>query len=116
MLAAITVAAGLAVHLHGHSLPAPARDIAGDMLWASMIYWVSSAVAPAAPRPWRILIALGVCFCVELSQLVHTEALNSMRSTLLGHLLLGSDFDTRDLLAYAVGVAGVAFIDHRMTG
>jgi hypothetical protein len=30
----------------------------------------------------------------------------------LGHLVLGSGFDARDLLAYALGVAAAALLEH----
>jgi hypothetical protein len=35
---------------------------------------------------------------------VHTPALDAMRRTTAGHLVLGSGYDARDLAAYALGV------------
>ena len=94
---------GLAVHMHGHFLGGPARDILGDALWAAMIVWLVALIAPAASVLRVVVIALAVCFAVELSQLVRAAWLMSARRTTLGHLVLGSDFDARDLLAYTVG-------------
>jgi hypothetical protein len=34
--------------------------------------------------------------------------------TRLGHLLLGSGFDARDLLAYALGIGAAAFVDRAL--
>jgi hypothetical protein len=42
---------------------------------------------------------------VEVSQLWHAPALDAIRATDIGHLVLGSGFDLRDLLAYLLGVA-----------
>ena len=106
-LAVATIAIGLWVH-RGAGLSPNARDIAGDALWAAMIFWWISAIAPAAARPNRAVIALAICFAVELSQLIHTPAIDSLRGTTLGHLVLGSGFDPRDLLSYAVGVLAAA--------
>jgi hypothetical protein len=110
-LAAATIAVGLFVHRSGILLPPAARDIVGDALWAMMIVWWVSAAAPRA-RPWiRGAVALGICFAVELSQLVHTPAIDAARSTTLGQLVLGSGFDPRDLLAYAAGVVAAVLLE-----
>jgi hypothetical protein len=37
--------------------------------------------------------------------------LDAVRATRLGHLVLGSDFDGRDLLAYAIGVLGAVGLE-----
>jgi hypothetical protein len=56
-------------------------------------------------------MALAVCFVVELSQLYHAPALDALRQTTVGHLVLGSDFDPRDLAAYAAGVLAAAMLE-----
>ncbi len=50
-------------------------------------------------------LAYALCVVVEVSQLYHAPWIDAVRATRLGHLVLGSGFDARDLLAYAVGVA-----------
>jgi hypothetical protein len=115
ILAALTVAAGLAVHLHGASLPPALRDVIGDALWASMIYWLVGATAPAIARRWRIIAALAICFAVEFSQMVSSDLLRAARGTTIGHLVLGSDFDARDLFAYSIGVACASLADYWTT-
>ncbi|MEO7087010.1 MAG: DUF2809 domain-containing protein [Gemmatimonadaceae bacterium] len=107
-LALGTIAAGLAVHWRRQLLPPALQDILGDALWAMMIAWWFGALLPNTRPAPRALLALVVCWCVELSQLYHTPALDALRRTTLGHLVLGSDFDVRDLAAYVVGIA-VAF-------
>ena len=103
-LALVTIALGLWVH-RGAALGPVARDVLGDALWATMIAWWIGAVAPRMPLTVRSAMAFAVCVAVELSQLIHTPALDSARSTTMGHLVLGSGFDPRDIVAYAAGVA-----------
>jgi hypothetical protein len=110
-LALSTIAIGLAEHRGGGSLGATVRDVVGDALWAAMIVWWLGALAPGA-RPWsRYGVAYGICVLVELSQAYHTSALDALRANRFGQLVLGSGFDARDLLAYALGVGAAAVLD-----
>ena len=110
-LAVGTIAVGLLVHRRGGALPPAVRDVAGDALWAAMIAWWMGVVAPGA-RPWaRGAAALGVCAAVELSQRLHAPGLDALRRTAVGHLVLGSDFDARDLAAYAAGVLAAVLLE-----
>ena len=104
-LVLITIAIGLVVHFHGSALSPAMRDAAGDALWATMIAWWMGALAPGARLAMRGPIAYAICVLVELSQLYHAPTLDALRETSIGHLVLGSGFDVRDLVAYAVGVA-----------
>lgn len=115
-LAVATIVAGLLVHLGGTALPSMVRDPLGDALWAMMIAWWIGALVPARPLLQRTAIALALCIAVELSQLLHTPALDALRRTTPGHLVLGSDFDPRDLLAYGVGVLAAMLLERWRTG
>ena len=110
-LAAGTIALGLRVHLRGNALDATVRDVLGDVLWAAMIAWWIGALAPAWRPTSRGGVALAVCFAVELSQRVHAPTLDALRRTTVGHLVLGSDFDPRDLAAYAAGVLAAVLLE-----
>lgn len=110
-LAIITVVLGLTTHLHGFGLQAAARDILGDALWAAMIYWLIALIAPHVSVVARASVAVAVCVAVELSQLMQHPALMAVRSSTLGHLVIGSDFDARDLLAYGAGIAGAVVLE-----
>ena len=109
--ALVTIALGLLVHRRGATLGPALRDVAGDALWAAMIVWWVSALAPTTRRRWRGATAYAVCAAVEAAQLLHTPGLDAVRATTLGHLVLGSDFDARDLLAYAAGVVAALLLD-----
>ena len=108
-LAILTVALGLLlVRVRGALLPAAGGDVLGDALWAAMMFWWVSAAWPGGRPGARAGAALAVAWLVEASQLAHPAWLDAVRGTRLGHLVLGSDFDARDLLAYAGGVAAAA--------
>src|SRR5688500_10481702 len=94
-LAVETIAIGLRVHLHGHVLGAALRDMLGDARWAAMITCWAGAVAPSASLRTRGIVALAICCAVEISQRYHLPALDALRRTTAGHLVLGSGFDPR---------------------
>ena len=110
-LALATITLGLAVHRHGAWLGSTARDVLGDALWAVMIAWWVAALAPGTRLAVRAATALALCFVVEASQLYRTPALDALRATAAGHLVLGSGFDPRDLAAYALGVLAAALLE-----
>jgi hypothetical protein len=76
-----------------------------------MIVWWVSAIIPRSSVWWRGLIALAICFSVELSQLYRAPWLEAVRGTAVGHLVLGSDFFPRDFVAYACGVLAGVLLD-----
>jgi hypothetical protein len=115
-LAIATIVAGLAVHLGGVPISPDVRDVAGDALWAAMLTWWISALVPRMTLGARAAIALAACFAVEVSQLYHAPALDAVRGTTVGHLVLGSGFDPRDFAAYALGVLGAAALEHVWRG
>lgn len=110
-LAAATIGVGLGVHLGGWGLSFVLRDVLGDALWAAMVFWWAGALAPRAGVGARALGAVVFSYSIELSQLWHTPALDALRRTTVGHLVLGSGFDVRDLVAYAGGVGAAALVD-----
>jgi hypothetical protein len=110
-LALGTIALGLGVRWRGVALGSTLRDVLGDALWAVMVAWWVGAVAPAASLRIRAAAALAVCVGVEMSQLYHTAALDALRSTTAGSLVLGSGFDPRDLMAYTLGVLVAAVLE-----
>ena len=115
-LALATIALGLFVHLYGAALGPTSRDVLGDIIWGAMIAWWVGAIAPGSSLPVRIIVATTICFAVELSQLLHTPELDSLRRTTVGQLTLGSGFDVRDLLSYTVGVLAAALFERTVFG
>ena len=110
-LACATIAVGLAVHLRGTVFGPVMRDVAGDALWAMMMTWWIGALAPRTRLAVRSTAAYLICAAVEFSQLYHTPMLDAVRATAMGHLVLGSGFDPRDLVAYGLGVVLAALFE-----
>ncbi|MGQ0650285.1 MAG: ribosomal maturation YjgA family protein [Gemmatimonadaceae bacterium] len=110
-LALGSIALGLLVQRRGAILSPTARDVLGDGIWALMMTWWMGAMMPRAAAWRRGLAALAVCGGVEFSQLYHASALDAARRTAPGHLVLGSDFDPRDLGAYASGVLAAVLLE-----
>jgi hypothetical protein len=109
-LAIATLAVGLAVHWHGASLGPVLRDIVGDALWAAMMFWFISALNPGLRLAARGIVALCICLAVEAGQLIDSPALDALRNSSVGHLVLGSGFDPRDFASYSVGVFAAMLI------
>ena len=113
-LALGTIALGLGVHWRGGVLGSTLRDVLGDALWATMVAWWIGALAPAASLRIRATAALAICAGVEVSQLYHSTVVDALRSTTAGSLILGSGFDPRDLVAYALGVLLAVIVERAM--
>jgi len=110
-LALATIAVGLLVHERGAALGPIARDVLSDALWAGMIVWWVGALVPRARLAVRSAAAYAICAGVEVSQRYHTPALDAIRATGVGQLVLGSGFDARDFASYAFGVAAAALLE-----
>ena len=79
----------------------------GDALWAVMVFCLLRMVMPRCRLSLVALTALGISYLVEFSQLIRWPWLTTLRTTTLGHLLLGQGFLWIDLVAYTIGVAVV---------
>ncbi|WP_194422038.1 DUF2809 domain-containing protein [Microbacterium abyssi] len=106
-LAVLTVAAGLCVHRFGSGI---LGDVAGDALYATLIYLVVAFILPRRARSLCAALAIVFCSVIELLQLTDAPA----RMTGLfppAVLVVGSGFDRRDLLVYAFAVVFVMLLD-----
>ena len=106
-----TIGVGLLVRARGVRLDPIVRDVTGDVLWAAMATWWIGALAPRASLTLRSAAAYAVCAVVEASQLYQAPWLDTVRATRAGQLVLGSGFDPRDFLAYAVGVTVASLLE-----
>ena len=79
----------------------------GDALWAMMVYCCFRIVLIRKPMIISAVAALIASFAVEFSQMLKPDWLVKIRSTFLGHMLLGQGFLWSDLLAYTIGIAVV---------
>ena len=107
-LLAAAIAVGLGVHAW---VPGgAASDITGDVLYAVAAYLAVVLIAPRLPPLAVAGIALAWCVAVELFQLTGLPIRWGAGFPPVT-LLLGTVFDSRDLLVYALAVAGAFAVD-----
>jgi hypothetical protein len=83
----------------------------GDALWALLVFLGFGFVFARASTVRIALIAVGFAWSIEFLQLYHAPWIDSIRSTRFGQLVLGSIFNSPDLIAYAVGIVFGAFVE-----
>lgn len=106
-LALATVGIGLAVH---GLLDGTIGDVAGDALYAVLVYLLAALLLPRARRLWPALVAVAVCTGVELLQLTGLPHAWASAFPPIG-LVLGSGFDPRDLAVYAIAAVAASVVD-----
>ena len=79
-------------------------DACGDALWAMMVFCCWRFVLVSRPLKTVAVVSLITSFLVEFSQILSFDWLVRLRSTFLGHMLLGQGFLWIDLLAYTIGI------------
>jgi hypothetical protein len=96
---------GLASRKWPGIFPAVFGKYPGDALWALAIFLGLFCLKPFGSIRGYALLALGISFLVEISQLYQAPWINSIRGNRFGHLFLGFSFSWFDLLAYTIGIA-----------
>jgi len=113
-LTAAIVCAGLLCRWPALGLPWPAAKFAGSSLWGATVYAGLRAINPRATIWGALAAAIAIAICVEFFRLYHQPGLDSFRTTLAGKLLLGRIFSLWNVVAYATGIACIAFADGRV--
>lgn len=85
-------------------------DACGDALWAMMVFCCWRIVLVLRPLKTVALVTLITSYLVEFSQILSFDLLVRLRSTFLGHMLLGQGFLWIDLLAYTIGIIVIYII------
>ncbi|HEX5324646.1 MAG TPA: DUF2809 domain-containing protein [Capsulimonadaceae bacterium] len=107
----LTIAAGLASRHFAAYLPPILSKNAGDILYATMAYFVVSLLLPRARIAGVVLLSLLYCFTIEFLKLDQSPRLVAFRYTTIGGLILGHVFTPLNFLCYIVGVAVGIFFD-----
>lgn len=97
--------AGLATHVVRAHLPHFLAEYVPDTLWALWVFLVVVCIARCLSTERAAAYALAFAYLTELGQLYHTPWIDHIRSTTLGHLVLGDTFQWSDLLCYTAGIA-----------
>ena len=107
VIAALTVAAGLFVHHYGTGIRG---DVAGDALYAALIYFLFVVLLPRNAPSLPAALAIIFCTAIEFLQLTAIPA--SVTAVFApAALVLGTGFEQRDLLVYAFAVIFVMLVD-----
>jgi hypothetical protein len=105
------IALGLASRRFADAFPDGVRLYAGDVLWATMVYFAAAVVWRRAPVARIAFGALLFAMLIEASQLYHAPWIDAVRATRLGGLVLGFGFLWSDVVCYLVGVGLAALVD-----
>lgn len=84
----------------------------GDGIWAMMVFCLGRFLFPNIKLEHVAAMALAFSFIDEFAQLISWSWLVEIRSTTLGHLILGQGFEWIDLVAYTIGII-IAYIPAR---
>lgn len=86
----------------------------GDFLYAVLIYFGFCFLFPTKNRIHILIISLLFCFTVEISQLIKWNWFDKIRSTNLGHYILGEGFLWSDLFCYIFGTFIAYYLDKKL--
>ncbi|NQX70264.1 DUF2809 domain-containing protein [Paenibacillus alba] len=103
-LVLITIGLGLSSRKFSHVLPSFIASHAGDMLWASMVYFGFRCLFVKKSLIWAAALSLIFSYAIEFSQMYQAEWLVDLRQTVIGSLVLGTGFLKVDLIRYALGI------------
>lgn len=107
---ALAILLGLASRAWPAMFPALLGKYPGDAFWALMVFFALRTLTPSARIRTHAILALGIAYAVEFSQLYQAPWINAIRATTPGHLVLGQWFGWMDLIAYASGIGlGIVF-------
>ena len=107
----ICIALGLFSRSSFYDFPDWSDAYVGDVLWASMVYFLIAVLYPKGRGSLKITLAMLFAFLIEFSQLIQTDWMNQIRSIPGMALVLGYGFKWSDLLCYTLGVGVAAVID-----
>ncbi len=109
---AVTIVIGLGSRAYAGPGATFIHTYVGDVLYATMYYWLFRWIVPLRTKQWAAMWALILCFLIEIGQLYHTPWIDGIRTTRLGGLILGFGFLWSDLVCYTLGVLLGWGLDH----
>lgn len=103
----LTIVLGLASRrlLHVTHLPFWLAKDPGDVLYATMMYWLCRLARPNGLPERAAGVAFGICAAIEFFKLWQLPSLDRFRHTTAGHLILGTGFHASNIVCYAIGAA-----------
>lgn len=83
----------------------------GDLLYAVMIYFGIRFLFIHQESRKSGMIALIICYCIELLQLYDAGWMVALRDTIFGRYVLGQGFLWSDIIAYTFGTIIAHYLD-----
>jgi hypothetical protein len=84
----------------------------GDVLWATMIYFMLRFFLLNASVQKIALISIITSYTIEFSQLYKAEWIDNLRHTFPGRMILGETFFWGDLVSYTAGILIGVLVDN----
>ena len=107
LAAVVVIGAGMIIAINGQDLGA---DLAGDSLYAALVYLTLGVAFPGARRMRLTAAATLLCWLLELTQL--TGVLAALATELPAiRYLLGTTFSALDLVGYVAGALTAGWLD-----
>ena len=111
LLIALTIVLGLASRKFPTLLPPWLAKNAGDVLYATMAFWLVGFLFPRLSTRYAALAATLFCFGIEALKFSQAPWLVAARHSRAGALVFGVGFNASNLVCYAVGVGLAALIE-----
>lgn len=107
----LTIVAGLASRHFANHMPAILAKNAGDILYATMVYFVAVLLLPRLAIATAAGASLAFCFAIELWKLDQAPWLVAFRHTTAGGLILGHVFTPANFVCYMIGILLAIILD-----
>lgn len=111
MVLPVVICLGLLSRRLNSYIPDVVDMFLGDSLWALMIYLLIRIVFINWSQKKAAFLGLIFCYIIELTQLYHSNWIDTIRNTKIGGLVLGYVFLWSDLAAYSLGILVGYIID-----
>jgi len=114
LLIALTIPLGLASRKFSYLLPPWLAKNAGDVLYATMAFWLVGFLFPRLSTLRAALTATLFCFGIEVLKFSQAPWLVWARHSQAGALVFGIGFHASNLVCYVIGVALAAAIERTL--
>lgn len=100
----VTIAVGLGSRKFGFLLPPTIRKPAGDVLWATMVFFLFGLLLPRFSSLRVAFVSIAFSVIIESSKFLHPAWLDILRDNPLGRLVFGYVFSWGNLVCYVLGI------------